>query len=176
MFVAVDYISFAHNETQKSVPDGLKELSIRGLSALHNFFISKNATESSVSKGNFIERILSKFFTRISNDFVTINLEMQAIHDKLINGELKIENPEKDFETIKKIIKLLTRADNFFMEINYFGNENLKAELKSSLHTTYLIEVEFKELVYKGKRNERKKDELFSAFAAKSKQSLSRVF
>lgn len=174
MLTTIDYISFAHNETQRSVPAGLKEFWIRGLSFARTVFTSKK-TAQSIAVENFVERILNKLLSRISNDFVSINLEFQAIHDKLINGELVIENPREDFETIKKIIKLLTRADNFFMEIDYFGNETLKEELKSSLHTTYLIEVELKGLVYKDKKSSRIKDEMFSLLASKSKQSLSRA-
>lgn len=170
----IDYISFAHSETLKSVPYGLKEFWIRGLSVMRSVFKSKTITETN-SKENFIERILDKLLSRISNDFVSINLELQAINDKLIKGELVIDNPREDFEVIKKTIKLLTRADNFFIEIDYFGNETLEGELKNALHTTYLIEVELKALVYKDIKIDRKKDEMFSMLATKSKQSLSRA-
>lgn len=174
MLATVDYISFAHNEAKKSVPLGLKELWIRGLNTARSLFISKKTVKPNTRK-NFIERLLNKLLSDISNDFVSINLEFQAIHDKLINGELVIENPKDDFHTVQKIIKLLTRADNLFIEIDYFGNETLKTELKSALHTTYLIEVELKALMYKNKRSDYTKDELFLALSVKSKQTLAKT-
>lgn len=171
MITTIDYISFAHSETQKSVPDRLKEFLIRGLSIIRYAFKSPKATNT---KLNLIDRFLNNLISKISNNFITINLEFQAIHEKLIKGELIIEKPKEDFEIINKIIKMLTRADNFFTEIDYFGNETLKTELKNSLHTSYLIEVELKALVYKDKKIDRNKDEMFST-SIKSKQSLSEV-
>lgn len=85
-------------------------------------------------------------------------------------------NPKENFEVIKKVIKLLNHANNLLIENDYFNNETLITELKTTLHTSYLIEVELKDLVYKDKKTGRKKDEMFSLLAAKSKQSLSRIF
>lgn len=198
--VAIDYIAFTHNNAQRSVPGGAsvsggtREIWVKMLGFVISWFFSKNrkavktkeveitavkpneaeSTEVKIKEG-FVIRILNKLIAGILGSFISINLELQGIHSKLINGEIVVDNPTEDYEMINKIIKLLTRADELFEKVNYFDNETLKSELKSSLHTSYLIETEIKDFVFANKKTKRIKDDLFVLLSAKSKISLSRA-
>jgi hypothetical protein len=157
MVGTVDYISYAHIEARKSVPDSVTE-----------FFMK-------VGRYFQADWLLSKLTNNVLSKFVTLNLELQAIHDKLLKEELLIENPQEDYKSIRDIVRLLTRADEIFETIDYFENPNIKAELKSALNNSYLIEVEIRALVFKSNKSKIAKDEMFIALSNKSKESLSRA-
>ena len=100
MVGTVDYISYAHIEARKSVPDSVTE-----------FFMK-------VGRYFQADWLLSKLTNNVLSKFVTLNLELQAIHDKLLKEELLIENPQEDYKSIRDIVRLLTRADEIFETID----------------------------------------------------------
>ncbi len=151
----IDYFSIAHNETVKSVPQGV----------ILNFF----------RKFRFASYITGKFRARFIKDFASLNLELEGIHKKMMEKEISLENLESDFENTKKIIRLLTLADEWFEKINYFDSELLKQEVKNTLNNSYLIEVELKDLIFSNKKKTPMKDDLFMALAEKSNSNLSRA-
>ena len=115
MVGTVDYISYAHIEARKSVPDSVTE-----------FFMK-------VGRYFQADWLLSKLTNNVLSKFVTLNLELQAIHDKLLKEELLIENPQEDYKAIRDIVRLLTRADEIFETIDYFENPKARLEaLRSS--------------------------------------------
>lgn len=153
-----DYFTFAHNETRNSVPNGVR-------THLLNFL-------SKYKKG-LIHYLRDLLIQKVSNDFVTLNLEFEGIYAKILNETISFENVESDYNTMKKIVTLLTQADEIFSEINYLENQQLEKEIKNTLHTSYLIEVELKSLVFKRKpRQEVQKDDLFELVSLKSKESI----
>lgn len=154
-----DYFGIAHSETRNSVPSGIRA-----------FFLSLFGRNRKSLGQYLIERISN----RILKNFGALSLELEGIHVKLLNGELSTENVDEDYRTLNKIIKLLTYADELFNEVNYFDNQLLEREIKNALNTSYLIEVELKDLVFKNKKNIFLKDEMFHALANKSKDSLVR--
>ncbi len=170
MDATYNYIAYAHGETKRSVPEGLKALWVKALSGAHELFTTK-----SESKPSFIERVLNRLIDRLIRDFVSINLEVQAINEKMEEGTLTIVNPDADYETVKKIINLLRKANNTFERVNYFDNQNLEQEITSSLNNLYLIEVKLKNMVFANRKSEPKKDSLFELLALKSNESLSRA-
>lgn len=176
MDATYNYIAYAHGETKRSVPEGLKALWVKALSGAHELFATKSVSKSvTVSKPSFIERVLNSLIDRLIRDFVSINLEVQAINEKMEEGTLIIANPDADYETVKKIINLLRKANNTFERINYFDNQNLEQEIISSLNNLYLIEVKLKNMVFANRKSEPKKDSLFELLALKSNESLSRA-
>lgn len=169
-----DYFLFAHRETKKSVPLGIKEYWIRFLNSVRSIFLLNGTTET-IYKISFLERILDRLVLKIQNDFTTVDLELQAIHAKLMNEEITIENPKEDLEIIQKVITLLTKSNELFITISYFDNETLKAAVESSLHTSYLIEGELRVLSIKKRKEKREKDLLFSELASQPKELLLRA-
>jgi hypothetical protein len=154
-----DYFSIAHNETRSSVPSGIR--------AIFLSLFGRN-------RKNFGQYLIERISTRLLKDFGALSLELEGIHVKLLNGELSAESVNDDFKTLNKIIKLLTKADELFNEVDYFDSVLLKREVKNTLNTSYLIEVELKDLVFKHKKNPFLKDEMFHALASKSKDSIVR--
>lgn len=116
--------------------------------------------------------LLDRFVKKLANTFTSLSLELEGLHTRMLNQDIAIDNPQEDYSIIKDIIKSLTKADELFSKINYFDNVGIKKEIKNSLNTCYLIEVELRTLVYKDKKKSFVKDELFEALAIKSNESL----
>lgn len=171
-----DYFLFAHSETKKSVPLGIKGYWIRFLSSVRSLFLFNNTSEA-IYKASFMERLMNMAIFKIQHDFTAINLELKAILNEIVNNKISVDQPKEAYETMQKVISLLTKADNLFSNtsINYFGNETLKFELESSLRTSYKIEVKLKRIIIESKKETKQKDPLFELLASQSKDYLLRA-
>jgi hypothetical protein len=152
----INYFTIAQDEARNSIPHGFRAFVV-------NFF---GKTQIS-----FTEGIKNFFVNKLSKKFGVISIELEGIYSKLLNKSLDIVSIENDYMTMKNVVALLTQADELFQNVNYFDNSRFKAEIKNTLHISYQIEVELKDLFFQNRQKKNVKDEYFSILALKSKES-----